>query len=255
VEHNPSQEFYKMKKTLLAIALASSLTSVGALAADKAPEPDFSISGNFGLTNDYRYRGVSQSKKSLAASGGFDLAHKNGFYVGNWNSSISWLNGTSSSGLESDVYAGYRTELMGLSIDIGDLYYYYPGVKSGENSGVSPNTNEVYVSLGYGPVSFKTSYSTTNLFGNSNSDGSLYYDLTVAHSLSDKVSAKVHVGYTNIKGTVADEGYDYLVGVSYDLGDGYSVGISYVNTSGDYKTFNAASGSGASGLISLTKTF
>ena len=244
-----------MKKTLLAVALASSLTSFGAVAADKAPEPDFSISGNFGLTNDYRYRGVSQSKKGVAASGGFDLAHKGGFYVGNWNSSISWLNGTSSSGLESDVYFGYRTEVMGISVDIGDLYYYYPGVKSGENSGVSPNTNEVYVGLGYGPVSFKTSYSTTNLFGNANSDGSVYYDVTIAHPISEKIGAKVHAGYTNIKGREDDEGYDYLIGITYDLGNAFSLGISYVNTSGDYKTFNAASGSGASGLVSLTKTF
>ncbi|MFZ9841834.1 MAG: TorF family putative porin, partial [Burkholderiaceae bacterium] len=79
VEHNLLWELHKMKKTLLAVALASSLTSFGAVAADKAPEPDFSISGNFGFTSDYRFRGVSQTNKGPAAQGGFDLAHKSGF--------------------------------------------------------------------------------------------------------------------------------------------------------------------------------
>ncbi|MFZ9162326.1 MAG: TorF family putative porin, partial [Burkholderiaceae bacterium] len=70
-----------MKKTLLAVALASSLTSFGAVAADKAPEPDFSISGNFGLFSDYRFRGISQTDRAPALQGGFDLTHKSGFYL------------------------------------------------------------------------------------------------------------------------------------------------------------------------------
>ncbi|MGA0855696.1 MAG: TorF family putative porin [Burkholderiaceae bacterium] len=76
VEHNLLWELHKMKKTLLAVALASSLTSFGAVAADKAPEPDFSISGNFGLVNDYKYRGISQSGGNAAVSGGLDLTPK-----------------------------------------------------------------------------------------------------------------------------------------------------------------------------------
>ncbi len=240
-----------MKKTLLAIALASSLTSFGAVAADKAPEPDFSISGNFGLTNDYRYRGVSQSKEKAAVSGGLDLTFKNGFYLGNWNSSISWLSATSSSGLESDFYGGYRFDAIGLSFDIGNLYYYYPG----DNAAVKAGTNEIYIGVSKGPVSFKTFYSTSNIFANANSDGSLYYDLTVAVPLSEKVSTKVHVGYSDIKNFA--KGYDYLVGLSYDLGQGFSLTASYVTTSGDYKTLNAAAGNATdkTGLISLTKTF
>ncbi|MGA0816532.1 MAG: TorF family putative porin, partial [Burkholderiaceae bacterium] len=66
-----------MKKTLLAVALASSLTSFGAVAADKAPEPSYTLTGNIGLVSDYRFRGISQTNKRPAVQGGLDLVLAN----------------------------------------------------------------------------------------------------------------------------------------------------------------------------------
>ena len=46
-----------MKKTILALSLSA--ISVAAAAQNKAPEPDISLTGNFSLVSDYRFRGVS----------------------------------------------------------------------------------------------------------------------------------------------------------------------------------------------------
>ena len=73
-----------MKKTILALGVASLLTTIGAQAADKAAEPSYSLSGNLGAVSDYRFRGVSQTNKKPAVQGGLDLALKNGLSFGTW---------------------------------------------------------------------------------------------------------------------------------------------------------------------------
>ncbi|MGA0004172.1 MAG: TorF family putative porin, partial [Burkholderiaceae bacterium] len=112
-----------MKKTLLAIALSSALVP---LAPAVAAESDVELSANFGLVSDYRFRGVSQTDKEMAAQGGFDMAHKSGFYIGTWTSNVSDFANPNGNGLEIDGYLGYSTEVGGIGIDIGNLYYYYP---------------------------------------------------------------------------------------------------------------------------------
>ena len=87
------------KKTALALAIASFAGGVLAQSAPTpapapapAPAPEKSpITANVTVVNDYRYRGMTQSNFKPAIQGGFDYAHESGFYIGNWNSSISWI--------------------------------------------------------------------------------------------------------------------------------------------------------------------
>jgi uncharacterized protein (TIGR02001 family) len=259
VEHNPSQEFYKMKKTLLAIALASSLTSVGALAADKAPEPDFSITGNFGLFSDYRFRGMSQTDKAPAAQGGFDLGHKSGFYIGTWTSNVAdWAN-ASGNGQELDIYAGVKKELGPIALDVGYLAYIYPS----NSTAVAQGTREWYLGASYGPVTYKVSRTTGNWFGIANSSGSIYHDLSVSHSINDSITISAHAGKQDVKATGSDDRdfNDYKLQLTYALKDNYAVGLAYISTSG--LSSNAKSGFtsngkklyGSGAVLSLTKTF
>jgi hypothetical protein len=74
-----------------------------AAAAAPAPTPDWTITGNMALSSDYRTRGISQTNKMPALSGGFDIAHSSGFYVGNWNSNV-----------DSDYYTGANLEIQRL---------------------------------------------------------------------------------------------------------------------------------------------
>jgi uncharacterized protein (TIGR02001 family) len=248
-----------MKKTLLAVTLAA-LTSgaaTSALAADpKSPEPDYTLSANVGLFSDYRFRGVSQSGNKPALQGGFDFAHKSGFYAGNWNSSINWIpadQGTSS-GLESDFYLGYKFDLAGVGLDVGNLYYYY----AGEDMDSTLNTNEVYIGLSYGPISFKTSYTTSAGYFGGAGKGTLYYSLSGAFPVSDTLSLKAAYG-KQVGGEAATlDGVDYSVGIAADLGDGWSLGLSYIGTSGDVKDVtNAATPDSvkSAAVVSISRSF
>jgi len=227
-----------MKKTLIAVALAS--LTLPALAQQKAPEPDFTISGNFTVVSDYRYRGISQSDLDPAIQGGFDLTHKSGLYAGVWGSNVSDFANLNGSGLEMDVYGGYRTTVSGIGLDIGALRYIYPGNQGTTNtratngsSGKSYDTNELYLGLSYGPVTYKYSHMISkNWFGYYADSGSQYHDVTLSLPLTDKVSAVAHYGMTKVKGnTVLKDYTDYKVGVAYDLGDGFTLGADYIGTS------------------------
>ena len=105
-----------MKKVLLAVLLAAGFSMAQA-----------EVTGNLGLTSDYRFRGISQTQNAPAVQGGVDYAHESGLYIGNWNSSVSSLMYTNGAGVESDLYAGFKKDVYnGLTVDIGSYNYFYP---------------------------------------------------------------------------------------------------------------------------------
>ena len=83
-----------MKKTSFALASAIALASVAAQAQATAPAEASAFSANVSLTTKYKFRGQDQGNTSWfspAIQGGFDWS-RNGFYLGNWNSNVSFLN-------------------------------------------------------------------------------------------------------------------------------------------------------------------
>ena len=265
-----------MKKTTLAKVIALSLVSIPAVAM-AADEPDYTLTGNVNVFSDYRFRGISQTAKGPAVQGGFDFAHKSGFYAGNWNSNVSGASYVGGNGAEMDFYAGYKGEIAdtGISYDIGDLYYYYNKARNtGDTTGVKYDNNEVYVSLGYGPVSAKVSYATTDYFGinsqltgtdRGNSKGTTYSELNFSQEVMPKLTAVAHIGRTIIKNYSLINYTDYKVGASYDL-NGFALGAAIVGTTTkqeEFKGFNTllSTGSGSQTLykptlvLSVGKTF
>jgi uncharacterized protein (TIGR02001 family) len=274
-----------IQKTAIALA-ASGLFATAAFAQSApaaAPEaPEVSpITANVSLVSDYRYRGVSQSNLKPAIQGGFDYAHESGFYIGNWNSSISWVNninsGSVASSVEMDFYAGVKKELIGegFASDLGVLQYYYPTSGNFTGTNVNPNTTEIYAAQNYtfGPVTgfLKFSYAVTNTFGNQNSSGSYYPDLTVNYDTGIwGLGVNAHVGYQYIAGTVAGTSNsslysytDWKLGVTKDFGGGLSLAAAYIgtnagkNSSGVYNYVSPAGKNlaGSTGVLTLTKTF
>jgi uncharacterized protein (TIGR02001 family) len=100
----------KLKSAVLLSTLA---LSASAFAQTKAPEPDYTLSFNAGVVTDYRYRGISQTRLKPAVQGGLDFAHKSGFYLGAWASTIKWIedSGGPDGKVELDLYGGYKGEL------------------------------------------------------------------------------------------------------------------------------------------------
>ncbi len=222
--------------TLSAIALAAAATlssgTVLAQAAAPAAAPEFAVTGNFGITSDYRFRGLSQNNQDPSVQGGFDVAHSSGFYVGVWGSNVSNWAATNTGNLEVDLYGGYQLDISGVALDLGALSYSYPG--SQKNGKV--NTQEVYVGAGYGPAVFKVSYVIgEDYFGTTanskNASGTTYYDLTLSQEVAPKLTAAIHAGYTDYKesafGYTGKMSYaDYNVGLTYDL-NGFMLGVKY----------------------------
>jgi uncharacterized protein (TIGR02001 family) len=217
-----------MNKTLLALAstvaiIALPQSALAQTAAPAAPAPAPSpaeaspLSFNVGLTSDYRYRGISQSRLKPAVQGGIDYAFASGFYVGTWASSIKWIKdfgGDASA--EIDVYGGYKGEITkDLTYDVGVLTYQYPSNKLHP----SANTTEIYGALTYGPATLKYSHSVTNLFGFADSKNSGYLDLSASFEVVDGIMFMPHLGYQKVAGDAnSDFSYvDYSATVGKDF--------------------------------------
>jgi uncharacterized protein (TIGR02001 family) len=265
-----------MRKALIAAAVASAcsvplVVSAQAAAAPKV-EPEFTFTGNAGLFSDYRYRGYSQTDYNPAFQGGIDFAHKSGFYLGNWNSNVSSVlyNGAS---LEMDFYGGYKTTFGEFGLDVGLLYYYYPGTGK-YNSAFKPDYLEAYIGGTWGPIGLKYYYGFTDYFdlngdlltppSGVDSKGSQYLDLSASWSFDGGWGVNGHLGWQKIEngqalGLIDDQYMDYKLGVTYDIsGSGWILGAAVIGTS-EKKLFlesDLSDGAGkTSVVVSLTKTF
>ncbi|WP_317201638.1 TorF family putative porin [Janthinobacterium sp.] len=205
----------------LAAALTLALAAFGGMAhaEDAKPEakPDNEVSYNVALTNDYRFRGVSQSRLDPALQGGVDYTHNpTGLYAGTWLSTIKWTKDAGGSGdVEMDIYGGKKGEIAkDISYDVGGLYYFYP------SNGLHPsaNTFELYGQVGFGPFYVKYSHATTNLFANDNSKNSGYLDAGFNYDVYQGYTLNLHAGHQNVKNH-GDLSYsDYKIGVTKDFG-------------------------------------
>jgi uncharacterized protein (TIGR02001 family) len=262
-----------LQKTAIAAAISGLFAPAAFAQAAPAAAPEPSpITANVTVVNDYRYRGITQSNFQPAIQGGFDYAHESGFYIGNWNSSISFISDVNpgvSAPIEMDFYAGFKKELIakGFASDIGVLQYFYP--RRGGSIATNPNTTELYVAQNFtfGPVTgfAKFSYAVTTLFGVPQSTGSFYPDLTVNYDTGVwGLALNGHVGYQSVAGTVDGVSNssrfsytDWKLGVTKDFGAGLSLSAAYVatNAKAEFLSFNGKNVGGATGIVSLTKTF
>ena len=220
----------KLKSTLLVSALALSGAAFAQTAAPAAPAPDYTLSFNVGAVTDYRYRGISQSRKKPAIQGGIDFAHSSGFYLGTWASSIKWIkDGGGSASAEIDLYGGYKGTAGAIGYDLGILTYQYPD----HSLPISPNTTEIYGAGTYGPVTLKYSHATTNLFGFANSKNSYYLDLSAFFDLGDGWSLTPHIGYQKVKNNSASSYTDYALTLGKDFGGGLTASAAVIGTDND----------------------
>jgi uncharacterized protein (TIGR02001 family) len=249
-----------------AVALSGLIMPATALAQAKA-EPAFTLTGNAAIVSDYRYRGLTQTTFHPALQVGADLALPSGIYLGAFLTNIKWIkdygladNNLSVKGSsELDLYGGFKTELAkNITGDIGILRYQYAG-NTLKNHSVydNANTTEIYGALSFGPATLKYSRSTTNLFGNPNSKGSGYLDLTAAFDLVDGWSLTPHIGRQTVA-KAKDSAGDYTdvsVGFTKDLA-GVLLGLTYVTVDAKDETFyqtNAKKFQGKSGMVLSAK--
>jgi uncharacterized protein (TIGR02001 family) len=182
------------------------------------------VSYNIGVVSLYKSSGVDQDADASgnafgkaarpALQGGVDVDLGNGLYVGNWNSTGKFVDGS----VEMDLYGGYAGELSGgMSYDVGYAHYFYPGYSDW-------NGGELYLSLSAGGFTAKVTNGLNTLKNQRRL--ALSYD----YSLTEQAGVNVTYGMRN----QAKGGYnDYAVGVSYDLGGDLSASATYSGATGD----------------------
>jgi uncharacterized protein (TIGR02001 family) len=242
----------QIKKTQMIVLASLALVGSAAFAQAKAPEPDYTFSYNVGLVTDYRYRGISQSRLKPALQGGIDFAHKNGFYLGTWATTIKWIKDAGGDApAEIDLYGGYKGSYNDIGYDVGILTYQYPKHKLP----VSPNTTELYVAGTFGPATLKYSHSVTNLFGFSDSKNSGYLDLSAGFDMGNGWSVTPHIGHQAVRHNSDFSYTDYSIAVGKDFGGGLSASLALVGTDAKSGMYVSPSGKnlGKSGLVAGVK--
>jgi uncharacterized protein (TIGR02001 family) len=203
--------------TTTAVLVAGLWILTTGLAGAEEQKPDNEVSYNAAITNDYRYRGISQTRLDPALQGGADYVNNpTGLYVGTWLSTIKWIKDAGGDGnVEWDIYGGKRGNITGdITYDVGGLYYFYPS----NSLAVNANTFELYGQLGVGPAYIKYSHSLTNLFGTADSKNSGYLDVGANVDVGNGFTVILHAGRQNVRRNGSLSYTDYKIGATKDLG-------------------------------------
>lgn len=242
-----------MRKNIIAASIAAALAvpalAVPTLALAAQPSPH-TITGNASLVTDYRFRGITQTYKKPAFQGGIDYSHTSGFYAGNWNSNISEGAGFPAGNLEMDFYGGFKKSWGDWGLDVGAIYYLYPGSDYNTAAGTGPLTNprdatkthtgqvdngELYIGGSWKWISLKYYHAFTDYFSLPGTKGSHYWDLSGTYDLGGGWGIVGHLGSFKLKnwsiGTDATNANytDWKLGVTKDI-NGWVFGAAYVDT-------------------------
>jgi uncharacterized protein (TIGR02001 family) len=263
---------FQLAKTLVAVAafstatIALAQTDAPAAPAAAASAPAYTLTGNLAVVSDYRFRGISQSYRLPAVQGGFDLTFANGFYLGNWDSSISGNSYNNGASLETDLYGGYRFDITkDFAADVGALFYVYPGATLNAAPGMPSdnkyNNTEIYAGVTSGPFNAKVSYAVTDYFGlngqtagyayftalpdRGSSKGTAYLELNYALDLGDKLNLGAHVGRTVVRHYSELSYTDLKVSLSKEL-IGINFGAAVVATDAKKEFYQVANAGGFS---------
>jgi len=171
-----------MKNLTRLIALTSTLALTG-IASTSAFAVD-GLSANIGATNNYLWRGVTQTNNNAAISGGIDYSANSGFYAGVLTSNASWAENMT---YETDLYGGFTGDLgNGFGYDVGYIYYNYDNAANSDFS-------EVYANLSYG--AFSIGYNT---LVDSDANGSFgddtYITADAEFEIAQDLSLAFHLG-------------------------------------------------------------
>lgn len=243
-----------MKNRLLASLLLSGLAALPAAAtaqtaAPAAPASPHTVTGNLTLATDYRFRGISQTFKQPALQGGVDYAHESGLYLGNWNSNVNEGAGFPRGNIEMDFYGGWKKTWGDWGLDLGAIYYVYPGSDANSGAGTTftnpkdatktfngkVSNSEVYVGGSWRWLSAKYFHAVSDYFSLPATKGSRYLDIAGTWDLGNGWGLNAHAGFFRLKnwhtGTDATNGSynDVKLGVTRDVG-GWLLGAAYVGT-------------------------
>ena len=214
-----------MRGTAILTSLAA-LSAPAAVYAQESPDgetmSDFDLTTTLAVTSDYRFRGISLSENDPALQASLEVAHKSGFYVGTWGSTIKG----SAADVELDLYGGWRGSAGSVDLDIGAVAYVYPG--AADLDYVEMLASAAY-SLGPAEVKLGVAYAPDQ--SNLGSKDSFYaYGEVSAGIPNTPVTLTAHVGHE--KGSLAGptgKKIDWSLGAEVVV-DKFTLGLTYTDT-------------------------
>lgn len=221
-----------MKNYITVAVLAAAMYSVPAAGQDTEEggeaEP-ITISGGVAGVSQYRFRGIDLSDAKPAVQGWIDVEHSSGAYAGAWASSIDGFGEIGGSNVELDLYAGYRTPLgNALSLDVGAIYYVYPGAEGGPFNYIEPYAK---LSAPVGPVELAVGAAWAPAQDSIGGEDNLYLSADASLPVADTPFAvNAHLGRTEGDSSLSFGGYtDWSLGASVSW-RALSFGVSYIGT-------------------------
>ncbi|WP_292227172.1 TorF family putative porin [Brevundimonas sp.] len=219
-----------MRKTLSTVVCIAAFGMCGAASAQDT-DPDTtrarsgpSISFNAGVSSDYVFRGVSQTKGDPAVFIGVD-ATQGRFYAGASATTVDFV-GDKDTDAEIDLYAGVRPEFRGFNLDLGVVSYLYVG----QPGGADYNYVELKAaaSRAVGPATLGAAvYWSPDFFG-STEDQATYAEVNGAVSPADRWTVSAALGRQWLSSDL-----DYTtwnLGVGYTLTPHLALDVRYYDT-------------------------
>jgi uncharacterized protein (TIGR02001 family) len=230
-----------LKTTIAGVAFALTALSTPAFAEEAEAETKaITINGTATVVSDYRFRGISQTDKGPAIQGSITATHESGLYASVWGSSVDEYIAAGAD-QEIDLIAGFKKTMGDTTVDVGGIYYYYPG-----SSQVLPGYNsdflEVYGSLAQaiGPVTAKVAVnyapSQKALDYGFGKEDNLYANLGLSASIPDTgvgLSAGIGRSFSRSFLSGGIKYTDWSVGATYATGP-ITFGVSYVDTNASF---------------------
>ena len=218
-----------------ACAAALALAPLPAAAADGEGAPaassPFSASAGASVSNDYTFRGISQTGGEAAFQAWGEVDY-NMFYAGIWGSNVDF--GKTAAGrriadVEVDFSAGVRPSWNNVDFDFGVIYYVYPGA-------IDPAGEFNYVELkaaASAPIVDKVSldgglYYSPDFFGSVGA--ALYAETNLTVELPYDLAASGGLGYQWFDNPTQIDYLNWNAGISWTYKDTVTVDLRYHDT-------------------------
>lgn len=206
------------------------------------------MSGNFDLTTNYMFRGVSQTNNLPAAQGGFTYKTDQGIYFNLWGSNVNF---SDPQGYTATAEFDY---VLGITNSIGDNFTYDLNIdRYNYPKANAASYNELILNLTWKILTYQGGYST-NAYG-SHGNGiynNLGFNIPVAprYAYFDDVYVSGGFGHYDLPSSLGSYN-DYNLAISKKL-DKYTFAIQWTSTNGGFNTPVSQENSHILGTVTAT---
>ncbi|MFK5948824.1 MAG: TorF family putative porin [Methylococcales bacterium] len=186
------------------------------------------VSANINVTDNYLYRGISNSDGKVALQGGIDYYNDFGLYGGIWATTMDFKYPDGNPNYEFDMYGGITGEIALINWDLGFLRFTYPGGASKYKL----DSNEFHLALShtFDTVSVNTKYHYSPDY--SGAGHSQYIEGNIDIALPYKFNLMLHTGYqrfANNEWYLLPDYSDWRIAVGRNIA-GFNVELGWTDT-------------------------